>query len=336
MSNQENDYFIRVPVSLKKSSLWNDLPGRSFILYICDQIRPFNQFKRMNGVDIILEPMEFIFGREFCAEQAFITQKQCRLRWEKFKKEGFCEEVIEKRASTFTVYRLNKKGQHHVEKGQQKGQQNVQHFENENIDSQLCEKLILDNIEKLKGPAKGPAKGPDSIEREDSEDSFAMQKSATKSPFCKQKNKSLFSRPSDKKICAFKDVSPEQVDFIQEMAKSNQIELQYKSVQRWLTTHPLDYIIYHVEIAAKRQKKDPKKNIESYIERLLKKNLIQESRNIEINKKFAEKVKVQHPSIQLNCKGFIDNKTTKDFSFLIDPQKFKSILEEEYKLNEIV
>lgn len=78
-----------------------------------------------SGKHLILEPFEFMYGREKCAQDAGISLKNARTRLGQLIGLGYVQEVASKRASTYSVYRLvieafrQHEGQHI---GQQSGQ----------------------------------------------------------------------------------------------------------------------------------------------------------------------------------------------------------------------
>jgi hypothetical protein len=83
-----------------------------------------------SGKHLILEPFEFMYGREKCAQDAGISLKNARTRLGQLIGLGYVQEVASKRASTYSVYRLvteafrQQEGQHiGQQSGQLKGQQ---------------------------------------------------------------------------------------------------------------------------------------------------------------------------------------------------------------------
>lgn len=100
--------YLAIPHELLTEDFLNDPIMIKFIVWVMNRIRPYPTKVPLKDCKMVLflEPWEFMFGRNKCAENARITPKNARTRLSQLIGLGYIEEVSSKRANKYTVYKL--------------------------------------------------------------------------------------------------------------------------------------------------------------------------------------------------------------------------------------
>lgn len=118
--------FMAIPYDFLTKDFLNDHKMLLFIICILRRISTHSKTIPLKNhcKQLILEPFEFMFGRKSFAKEADISEKAVRTRLNQLIGLGYVTEVVEKGASTFSVYKLVTASLQQV-----KGRGEVQHLE---------------------------------------------------------------------------------------------------------------------------------------------------------------------------------------------------------------
>lgn len=127
--------FIPIPYELLTEDFLNDPIMIRFMVCMMRRISPYPNSTPLKNrrKQLFLDPFEFMFGREKFAEHAGISPKNAYTRLQQLIGLGYIEEVVSKRDSNYTVYRLvteafyQVSGQHEGQKAKQKSGQLNEH-----------------------------------------------------------------------------------------------------------------------------------------------------------------------------------------------------------------
>ncbi len=157
--------FTHIPNLLLTDDFLNDYEMIRFIIYMMRRIstQPTRIPLKNYCKHLDLDPFEFMFGRSGFSQAAGISEKIVRTRLAQLIGLGYVEEVVNKRASTFRVYRLVKEA-FCRNLGQHQGQQ-IDHEEGRNLGHKQETKIQKEkNIERTSNVAAVPLS---SLENED-------------------------------------------------------------------------------------------------------------------------------------------------------------------------
>jgi hypothetical protein len=339
-----NFNFFPIPQDIYKEFNSN-VADRLFSYWLATKLLLYPHYSTVTKkkIKILLEPLEFVFGRSESSKEALISEKEMRNRIDKLKKLGYCKEIESKNRPEFKIYCLTlpekkgqpeshgesiKKGQPDYEKGQPEGQPKGQPDEIEKTHSYIRENQSYYKENIIKGPARGPAKGPHSKEAKESEESLSFRKSDSDSPPFQGKEKSPFFRLNEKSF----EISAVDIENIQDFSEKNGFSIEYKTVKIWLHKYDFAYIINHIELMISRSKKNKIGHYEKWMEEALKKDYARENRNKKINRKYAEEFKMINcwTDLKIQQRGAVNIKNQTDFSYSLNHGKFVELLEKDY------
>jgi hypothetical protein len=115
-----------------------------FVVWMFKRISPNSSLVPLKGIgrQLLLDPFEFMFGRETCALAAGISLKNARTRLEQLIGLGYIKKVAGKGASTFSVYCLETGALRQSVNGQQSEQQLGQRT-GHNLETQIPDLKII-------------------------------------------------------------------------------------------------------------------------------------------------------------------------------------------------
>jgi hypothetical protein len=127
--------YLAIPYEFLTEDFLKDPIMIRFVVWMMNRIRPYpTKIPLKDSLTVLLlEPFEFMFGRNKCAEDARISAKNARTRISQLISLRYVEEVSCKRAAKYTVYRLMltsfrlNAGQHKVQSGGQQKEQPLGH-----------------------------------------------------------------------------------------------------------------------------------------------------------------------------------------------------------------
>jgi hypothetical protein len=116
--------FRAIPDEFLTEDFLNDLPMIRLIVWMMKRISTNSNYipLKNSSKQLLLEPFEFMFGRDQCARDANISSKNVRTRLKQLIGLGYIEEIENKKARTYSVYRLVTTA-FRQNSGQQQGQQ---------------------------------------------------------------------------------------------------------------------------------------------------------------------------------------------------------------------
>lgn len=296
--------FFPIPEEFFCDQFLEDPQMLKLIRYIFKRIQTVPHIEKIksNGWhEVHLEPFEFLFGREMCAKETGLTEKQIRSRMDILRASSFVSSSAtsfsEKKSSSFTVYRLvtesfNKiNGQQISEKkGQQKGQQLGQL---QDIDIREQEVVIC-----LKETSK---------EKSNSDCSVVV---------------SLPLSHNEKE-------EQEQIDAFYIYLSSLEIQTDKPTIKRWLRFGP-EKLRKTISFMQKSKKSIP--NPGGWIQKALSENWAEKEEFRSQNREFVMKFKADNKISRLKINKFycVDLDTGNDYQYNLYPEEFMKILKEKF------
>ena len=136
--------FLAIPHEFLTEDFLKDPIMMRFVVWMFKRISPNPSLVPLKGMgkQLLLDPFEFMFGRETCALAAGISLKNARTRIKQLIGLGYIKKVAGKGSSTYSVYCLETKAlrqsvngqQNEQQLGQQIGQQTGHNLETKNPD----------------------------------------------------------------------------------------------------------------------------------------------------------------------------------------------------------
>ncbi|MBY0529606.1 MAG: hypothetical protein K2P51_05385 [Rhabdochlamydiaceae bacterium] len=149
--------FLAIPHEFLTEDFLRDPVMMRFIVWMLKRILPHPSMVPLKGKgkQLLLDPFEFMFGRETCALAAGISPKNVYTRLKQLIGLGYLRKVDSKGTSTYSVFVLETK----VLRQSSKGQQNEQHLGRQ-IDQQTGHKLETKNADHRKKKETFSARSP--------------------------------------------------------------------------------------------------------------------------------------------------------------------------------
>ncbi len=117
--------FLAIPHEFLTEDFLKDTIMMRFVVWMFKRISPNPSLVPLKGMgrQLLLDPFEFMFGRETCAVIAGISLKNARTRIKQLIGLGYIKKVAGKGASTFSVYCIETRALRQSVNGQQSEQQ---------------------------------------------------------------------------------------------------------------------------------------------------------------------------------------------------------------------
>ncbi len=140
--------FLALPHEFLTEDFLKDPAMMRFVVWMFKRISPSPSLVPLKGMSkqLLLDPFEFMFGRETCASAAGISLKNARTRLEQLIGLGYIKKVAGKGASTYSVYCLETRALRQSVNGQQNEQQLEQQIgqrTGHNLEAQIPDLKII-------------------------------------------------------------------------------------------------------------------------------------------------------------------------------------------------
>lgn len=267
-----------------------------FVVWMFKRISPNPSTVPLKGMgrQLLLDPFEFMFGRETCAVIAGISLKNARTRIKQLIGLGYIKKVAGKGASTFSVYCLETRAlrqsvngqQSEQQLGQQMGQQMGQRT-GHNLEAQIPDFKVIE------------------------ETSIAIPKVVDRSPFSDKQKSDLQG------LLAY--------------CQDKQLRISERALRRWIRLYESERITDHLSLLLKGI--DGIKKHEAWMEVALKENYSNQNSNIKENRLFTEDFVRRHnwSDIKITQSYCTHPPSSKDYSFKLPPEDFRGMLTECYE-----
>ncbi len=284
--------FMPIPYEFFSEAFVEDYIMMRFVVCMMRRISPYpksiplkNNYKHLS-----LNSFEFMYGRKNFSKEAGISEKNARTRLNQLIGLGYVEEVVSKKASSYTVYRLA-------------------------VDSfcQISGQLHGQEMEQQKGQTTGHKRKTKTKENKDIKGAFNDTR--------KVDSVKVDSEPLSKK-------QKEDLIVLQAYLEVNNLRIYEPSLTRWVCKYDINRITSNLMLLAFR--KDSIKKHEAWMEVALRENYSQKNTHIQINREYIKKFKEtkKWEDIKITKAYCTHLSSGKDYQFNLPPENFSRMIME--------
>jgi hypothetical protein len=152
--------FIPIPRYFYDNGLFKDSNCLIFVTWAFSRCNSFKRKIYHNHQDVELEPFEFIFGRDMCAQETGLSHREIRTQLDKMVDNGLLGKTTSRSTQKFSVFRWHVEAMHTPTRFVRGDQQNDQLSDQQNDQQKTLHKYSENTKMENNRPAERPAERP--------------------------------------------------------------------------------------------------------------------------------------------------------------------------------